>query len=351
MKKLSLILLNIKMLVSKQGVFFLFLVITQIVACLAIFLSIGAIHNTRNEQKDIDVRLMFFDVTQQDSEPIETFKAKADRVISIIPDDMIFWAAIKGVAVPGTDIKYTAFLKTRNLSYMTNEQIENGEKVVAVGKYYSFGEKKVGDMIDINGEQYTVISNDDYVSDIILPIKSARSDFTAYSFRIELNQIPDKELAENISNLMRELFPSEDMYTPEIPDLTVIQFNRTMILTAIIVIVIVVLNLSCCYCYLFIQRKKMIATYMMCGSSHKTAANIMIFESVTISIMCYLMAVFMILPFKTSISNIYPAATQLYSLLFFIIVGVVYMFLTAFVLKIMYSTLLRKTAIELKRGV
>ncbi len=351
MKKQSLVLLNIKMLISRQSIFLLFLVITQIVACLAVFLSIGAIHNTRNEQKDIDVRLMFFDVTQQDSEQIETFKAKADKVISIIPNDMIFWAAISGIAVPGTEIKYTAFLKSSNLSYMTKEQIENGEKVVAVGQYDTFGNKKVGDMIDINGEQYTVVSNDDYISDIILPIKSTNSDFTANSFRIELNQVPDKELAENISNLMGELFPSEDMYTPEIPDLTAIQFNRTMILTSIIVISIVVLNLSCCYCYLFVQRKKMIATYMICGSSHKAAANMMILESAMISFICYLIAVFIIHPFKTSISNIYPAATQLYSLLFFAIVGAIYIFVTAFVLKIMYSTLLRKTAIELKRGV
>ena len=351
MKKLSLILLNIKMLISKQSIFLLFLTITQIVACLAIFLSIGAIHNTRNEQKDIDIRLMFFDVTQQDPEEIDTFKAKADRVISIIPNEMISWAAIKGIAVPGTEIRYTAFLKSSNLSYMTNEQIENGEKVVAVGQYDTFGDKKVGDVIDINGEEYTVVSNDDYVSDIILPIKSVGSDFMAQSFRIELNQVPDKDLAENISNLMSELFPSEDMYTPEIPDLTAIQFNRTMILTSVIVIAIVVLNLSCCYCYLFVQRKKMIATYMMCGSSHKTSANMMILESVIISIICYLMAVFILLPFKTSISRIYPAAAQLYSALFFVIVGAVYIFVTASVLKIMYSTLLRKTAVELKRGV
>lgn len=351
MKKNSLVLLNIKMLVRTQNIFLLFFIISQIVANLSIFFSIGAIHNTRNEQKDIDIRLMFFDVTQQDSEGIDTFKAKADRVISIIPNEMISWAAIKGIAVPGTEIKYTAFLRAENVDYMTNEQIENGEKVVAVGQYDTFGDKKVGDMIDINGEQYTIVSNDDYVSDIILPIKSAGSDFTANSFRIELNQVPDKELAESISNLMNELFPSEEMYTPEIPDLTAIQFNRTMILTSIIVIVIVVLNLSCCYCYLFVQRKKMIATYMMCGSSNKTAANIMIFESVIISIICYLIAVIMMFPFKTSISRIYPAAMQLYSLLFFAIVGAAYIFVTAFVLKIMYSTLLRKTAIELKRGV
>lgn len=56
--KFSLIILNIKKLIKEQRVFLFILIISQIAACLAIFLAIATIANTRNEQKEIDIRTM-----------------------------------------------------------------------------------------------------------------------------------------------------------------------------------------------------------------------------------------------------------------------------------------------------
>lgn len=355
MKKLSLIFRNIFKLFKVQKVFLIFLVISQIIACLAIFFSVGAIHNTQNEQKDIDVRSMFFEVTQTNVEPLQDFQKKAEHILSIIPDDIISWASIEGHISPHSSVEYNAFFKTTNnaiLAYMTPEQISNGEKIAAVGEDYSFGNQKTGDKININDTEYTVSSVGSYISDIIIPIKSADLNFTARKFRIEFNSIPERELAEEISVLIDELFPSQkDLYVPEIPDLVSVQFNRTMIVTSAIVVAIVVLNLSYCYCYLFIQRKKMLAVYMMCGSSNSTAANLMITEAIIISVLCYLISICLIKPFTSQISEIYPAAEMLYSVKFFAVVGAVYIALTAIILKIMFSTLLKKSAVELKRGV
>ncbi len=355
MKKLLLVFRNISKLFRVQKVFLIFLVISQIIACLAIFFSVGAIHNTRNDQKDINIHSMYFEVTQQETEILHDFQKKAERVLSIIPDDIISWASIEGYISPDSSIEYNAFFKTTNntiLAYMTPEQISNGEKIAAVGEDYSFGSKKTGDKININDIEYTVSSVGSYISDIIIPIKAAGSKFVARKFRIEFNTIPEKELAEEVHKLIDELFPiQKEKHVPEIPDLVSVQFNRTMIITSAIVIAIVVLNLSYCYCYLFIQRKKMLAVYMMCGSSNSTAANLMITESVIISAVCYLISACLIKPFTTQISEIYPAAEMLYSVKFFAIVGLAYIVLTAIVLKVMFTTLLKKSAVELKRGV
>lgn len=90
---------------------------------------------------------------------------------------------------------------------------------------------------------------------------------------------------------------------------------------------------------------------MMCGSSNVTAANLMIAEAVIISAVCYIVSVCLIKPFTPQISEIYPAAEMLYSVNFFAIVGTVYIALTAIILKIMFTALLKKSAVELKGGV
>ena len=95
----------------------------------------------------------------------------------------------------------------------------------------------------------------------------------------------------------------------------------------------------------------MLAIYMICGSSNSTATNLMIAESVIISAICYLTSICLIKPLTTQISEIYPAAAMLYSVKFFTTVGLVYIVLTAIVLKVMFTTLLKKSAVELKRGV
>ena len=355
LNKLSLIFKNIAKLIKSQKIFLMFFVISQIVACLAIFFSIGAIHNTRNEQKDINIRSMYFEVTQQETENLHDFQKKTERILSIIPDDIISWASIEGYTSPDSSIEFNAFFKTTNntiLAYMTPEQISNGEKIAAVGEDYSFGRKNPGDKININDMEYTVSSVGSYISDIIIPIKAADPDFAARKFRIEFNSVPEITLANEIHKLIDELFPvQKEKHVPEIPDLVSVQFNRTMIITSAIVITIVVLNLSYCYFYLFIKRKKMLSVYMMCGSSNSAAADLMIFEAVIISTLCYLISVCLIKPFAPQISDIYPAAEMLYSFKFFVVVGAVYISLTAIILKSMFSTLLKKSTVELKRGI
>lgn len=350
MKKLSLVFRNISKIFKAQKVFLIFFVISQIVACLAIFFSVGAIHNTRNEQKDIDIRTMYFEVY---IEPVTIgdMQKKAERILTVIPENMLSYASIYG---KNKNTSYYVQLNANDDSVISSEQIQNGEKVVGVKEAFSHNDKapKVNDKIDFFGTEYTVISVGDYVSDFILPITAIDSSLPADRFRVNLSQVPDKELAEEIQQTINEVFPvTTENHIPEIPDLVSIQFNRTMIITSSVVIAIVVLNLSYCYCYLFIQRKKMLSIYMICGSSNSTAANIMITESVIISAVCYIVAMCIIKPFTSQIAQIYPAAELLYSVKFFALVGAAYIALTAIILKIMFTTLLNQSAVQLKRGV
>lgn len=350
MKMLSLVFRNISKLFKAQKVFLIFFVISQIIACLAIFLSVGAIHNTRTEQKDIDIRTMYFEVY---IEPVTIgdMQKKAERILTVIPENMLSYASIYR---KNKDTSYYVQLNANDDSVISAEQIQNGEKVVGVNEAFSNNDKgpKVNDKIDLFGTEYTVISVGDYVCDFILPITAIDSSLPVDRFRVNLSEIPDKELAEEIQQTINEVFPvTTENHTPEIPDLVNVQFNRTMIITSALVIVIVVLNLSYCYCYLFLKRKKMLAIYMICGSSNSTAANIMIAESVIISAVCYIAAMCIINPFTSQIAQIYPAAELLYSVEFFAIVGFAYTVLTATILKIMFITLLNKSAAELKRGV
>ncbi|MDE5935846.1 MAG: hypothetical protein K2G83_00345 [Ruminococcus sp.] len=361
MRKLSLIFKNITKLIKKQRIFFAALVIAQIVACLSIFFSVGAIHNTRNEQKDIDIRTMFFEVS---IEPIELgeMQKKVEYVLSVIPPEIISYASIKGYS----DMKYYDMEQIYDYGYsyyaqmypndsISAEQIQNGEKIVEVKEPFPPDEEKtpkVGDKIEFCGTEYTVISVGDYVADYIIPITALDPNLPAHRFRVALNVVPEMKLAKDIEKIMNEIFPvTNENIVPDIPDLVTVQFNRNMIPASVIVIIIVVLNLSYCYCYLFIKRKKMLSMYMICGSSNSAAADMMISESVIISLMCYLVAVCLIKPFTHSISEIYPAAELLYSFKFFMVVGVIYIAFTVIILKVMFSMLLKKSAVELKRGV
>lgn len=353
--KLSLILKNIAKLIKAQKIFMIFLVISQIFACLAIFFSIGAIQNTRNEQKDIDVRTMYFEVY---IEPVTLgeMQKKAERILSTVPENLISYSSIEGFTdkkyynisrIYGWDYSYYARIRSNDAT--ETEQIRNGEKVADVKETSGL---KVGDKTELGGIEYTVISVGDYVSGYCIPITALNPDLPAHSFRVDLSEVPEKAVADEIQKTINEVFPvTTESHVPEIPDLVTVQFNRTMIITSAIVIAVVVLNLSYCYCYLFIQRKKMLSVYMMCGSSNSTAANLMIAEAVIISAVCYLISVCLIKPFTSWISEIYPAAEMLYSVEFFAVVGTVYIALTAIILKIMFSTLLKKSAVEMKRGV
>lgn len=356
MKKLLLIFKNITKLIKVQKIFMIFLVISQIIACLAIFFAVGAIHNTRNEQKDIDIRTMYFEVCIEPT-TLGDMHEKAERVLSVIPENLVSYSSISGC----TDMRYyqmsgiiynwdySYFARLRSTNDVETEQIRNGEKVADVKESSGL---KVGDKTELGGIEYTVISVGDYVSGYCIPITALNPDLPAHSFRLDFCEVPEKAVANEIQKIINEVFPvTTESHVPEIPDLVSIQFNRTMIITSAIVIAIVVLNLSYCYCYLFIQRKKMLSVYMMCGSSNSTAANLMIAESVIISAVCYLISVCLIKPFTTQISEIYPAAEMLYSVKFFAIVGLAYIVLTAIVLKVMFTTLLKKSAVELKRGV
>lgn len=350
MKKLSLIFRNISKLFKLQQIFLILFVISQIIACLAIFFSIGAIHNTRNEQKDIDIRTMYYEVYIEPV-PLNEMQPKVERVLTVIPENIISSASIRGRSL---DTSYYIQLNSTSNSIISIEQFQKGEKVIGVNESLKSNGKgfNIGDKIDFFGIEYVVTSIGDYVADFILPITAVDKSLSVDRLRIELNSVPEKKIADEIQNTINEVFPViTENHIPEIPDLMSIQFNRTMIITSAIVIAIGVLNLSYCYCYLFIQRKKMLSVYMMCGSSNNTATNMMITESVIISIICYLVATCIIKPFTLQIAQIYPAAEMLYSIKFFAVVGVAYIVLTAIILKIMFSTLLKKSAIELKRGV
>ncbi len=362
--KYNLIFLNIKKLIKEQGCFFLLLILSQIAACLAIFFAIGAIHNTRNEQKDIDIRTMYFEAGNvnvfldengeadySNCETINDFQKKAERIIATIPKDMLFYVKIGGITSVENPIKYNAVYTAPETFMLTQKSIADGEYVTAINSYGAFSEKTTNDKITINGKEYTVVSVGDYVGDMIIPIKAASPDFTAYNFRIELNSVPSNKLASEINNTIEELFPSSEISAPEIPDLLTVQFNRTMIIASFIIIAVVAINLSYCYCYLFLRRKKTIAVYMICGCSNSSAANLMVFEAAVISFVCYMISFCIINPFITLLTDIYPAAENLYSHKFFVIVGAVYVAITVAVLKLMFSSLIRKSAVDLKRGV
>ena len=355
MRKLLLIFKNISKLIKIQYIFLIFLVISQLIACLAIFFSIGAIHNTRSEQKDIDIRTMYFEVSV---EPItlDDMHKKAEHILSVIPENLVSYASIRGFTDNKyynmsmiSDWNYSYFAKLRSIDDVEAEQIRNGEKVTEVKESSGL---KVGDKIELGGIEYTVDSVGDYVAGYCIPITALNPDLPAHIFRVDLSEVPEKSVADEIQKAINEVFPvTNESHAPEIPDLVSVQFNRTMIITSAIVIAVVVLNLSYCYCYLFIRQKKMLAIYMICGSSNSTATNLMIAESVIISAICYLTSICLIKPLTTQISEIYPAAAMLYSVKFFTTVGLVYIVLTAIVLKVMFTTLLKKSAVELKRGV
>lgn len=363
MRKHNLIILNIKKLIKEQRIFLSVLIISQIIACLAVFFAIAAIANTRNEQNEIDIRTMYFEaysvgVTTDNSgnsdysrcDNIAEFQEKAERILSAIPQDMISYTRIGGVISEDVHVRYTAVHKAGDGFVFTQEQLNSGEPVAAISKEGFFSDKNTGDIITLGGTEYTIVAKGNYVGDVTIPLKNIPQDFIASSFRVELTSVPTSELVNEINELMNMLFPEANIQTPEIPDLMTIQFNRTMIIASLFIIMIVALNLSYCYCYLFIKRKKMISSYVICGCSDRTAINLMIGESVIISLFCFIIALFAMELVSPHLIAIYPAAENLYNYRLYLIVGSAYTGLIVLILNIMFTSLLKKSANDMRKG-
>lgn len=149
---------------------------------------------------------------------------------------------------------------------------------------------------------------------------------------------------------MSTLFPEANIQTPEIPDLMTVQFNRTMIISSFFIILIVAINLSYCYCYLFIKRKKMISSYIICGCSYKRAVSLMTAESVIISLLCLIIAVFVMELISPYLTAVYPAAENLYNYKLYLLLGVAYIVTIIILLSVMFSSLMKKSANEMRKG-
>lgn len=361
--KFSLIILNIKKLIKEQRLFLFILIISQIAACLAIFFAIAAIANTRNEQKEIDIRTMYFEAysvgTTFDNagktdyskcDKIVDFQKKTERILSLIPQQQIGYCRIGGVVSEDVPIRYTAVKKANDDFVFTEKQLLNGEAIAAIGDEGYFSNKNKDDIITLGGTEYTIVEKGNYVGDIIIPLKNTPQNFIATSFRVELTSVPTKELVKEINEIMSTLFPEANIQTPEIPDLMTVQFNRTMIISSFFIILIVAINLSYCYCYLFIKRKKMISSYIICGCSYKRAVSLMTAESVIISLLCLIIAVFAMELISPYLTAVYPAAENLYNYKLYHLLGVAYIVTIIILLSVMFSSLMKKSANEMRKG-
>lgn len=363
MKRLELVFLNIIILIKQQSLFFALMIISQIVVCIGIFLGIGAIQNTQNEQKEIDVRTMYFEVyhsgvilddtgkiSYKECDNILDFERKTERVLSVIPENMLSFVKISGIVSENEPIGYNAVITAPDSFPLTQEQIENGEKCAILREESKLGDLSVGDSITLLNTEYKVVSVGDYSAEVLIPIGAADKNFLADGLRIELKEVPDRALCDEISAALNELFPESEISTPEIPDLMELQFNRTMILSSLIIIIIAVLNLSYCYSYLFIKRKRIIAAYMICGSTKSCATNIMTIECVIISLFCYLFAIGIVYPFIPIIVKIYVSSQGLYTIKFFAATGAAYLATIAMVVKTLFSIINEKSISDIRRG-
>ena len=381
---------NLKNMILKQPLSFVVIILTQIFAAVSIFLSYGLIQNTnaiQGEVSEINRRfeIQLFKVDEStisydkygniEAESIQMsyyeFTEKFNKLLEFINEEKDCHY-VKGDLELGNE-QYTMqggyFYSRQKYDEMvefsrkysvpevfTYENYINGDNVVEVSyDNYSCEENQI---IDINGEKYTVIQS--YKRKNIYDIGlSSTFNFTYKSmpktatFRwayVVLDDIPTQQRIEEINNKIQEIFGSDTPVTlPAVPDLLTVQFNRISYSISFAVILIIVLNVSFVYMYVLEKRKNWLYVMKFCGCKQKQCIMIFMLEILLIVAACLLAGT---LIFKYGMfpyfAKMYPAFSLIFNTKAYLFICLSYMLLSIFIIFSVVQPFVKQTIISIK---
>lgn len=404
MRLLSVTFKNIKKFIQHKPFLFAFLVISQIVCVIVVFLVCGFVDNANRESKIIQEGLNVFNVdvtnagngldgyiegwssdagttytdsngkiyTEEEAKAnnmkypdgyfsdvcyFKNFKSKMAEFIEILGDNYSGFTIFGQVNDSLAAQKFSSGGSTDNSD--VSDEIKNfqksNENILRISKSdceSEFGKEPViGDKVKLGNKEYTISIIDENVAYINIPYNTIPDDFIiSYIWVYTVEPCTPKEAAE-ISEKIKELFQTENFDPPEPRVLDEIQNIQLAYGITAAVIIMIILNISRVYSYVLTYRKKPFAIMNICGASKRKIFLIYLVELMLTLIVTFGIA---LLIFHTlilqPIAVIYPNfLISMTSQTYLIIFGI-YFVVAVLIMSLTISRFISKSAVEMERS-
>lgn len=404
MRLLSVIFKNIKKFIQHKPFLFAFLVISQIVCVIVVFLVCGFVDNANRESKIIQEGLNVFNVdvtnagngldgyiegwssdagttytdsngkiyTEEEAKAnnmkypdgyfsdvcyFKNFKSKMAEFIEILGDNYSGFTIFGQVNDSLAAQKFSSGGSTDNSD--VSEEIKNfqksNENILRISKSdceSEFGKEPViGDKVKLGNKEYTISIIDENVAYINIPYNTIPDDFIiSYIWVYTVEPCTPKESAE-ISEKIKELFQTEYFDPPEPRVLDEVQNIQLAYGITAAVIIMIILNISRVYSYVLTYRKKPFAIMNICGASKRKIFLIYLVELmltliVTFGIALLIFHTLILQPIAVSYPNFLISMTlQTYLIIFGI-----YFVIAVLIMSLTISRFISKSAVEMERS-
>ena len=404
MTGLSLVFKNIKKFIQHKPFLFAFLVISQIVCVIVVFLVCGFVDNANRESKIIQEGLNVFNVdvtnagngldgyiegwssdagttytdsngkiyTEEEAKAnnmkypdgyfsdvcyFKNFKSKMAEFIEILGDNYSGFTIFGQVNDSLAAQKFSSGGSTDNSD--VSEEIKNfqksNENILRISKSdceSEFGKEPViGDKVKLGNKEYTISIIDENVAYINIPYNTIPDDFIiSYIWVYTVEPCTPKESAE-ISEKIKELFQTEYFDPPEPRVLDEVQNIQLAYGITAAVIIMIILNISRVYSYVLTYRKKPFAIMNICGASKRKIFLIYLVELmltliVTFGIALLIFHTLILQPIAVSYPNFLISMTlQTYLIIFGI-----YFVIAVLIMSLTISRFISKSAVEMERS-
>lgn len=404
MRLLSVTFKNIKKFIQHKPFLFAFLVISQIVCVIVVFLVCGFVDNANRESKVIQEGLNVFNVdvtnagngldgyiegwssdagttytdsngkiyTEEEAKAnnmkypdgyfsdvcyFKNFKSKMAEFIEILGDNYSGFTIFGQVNDSLAAQKFSSGGSTDNSD--VSEEIKNfqksNENILRISKSdceSEFGKEPViGDKVKLGNKEYTISIIDENVAYINIPYNTIPDDFIiSYIWVYTVEPCTPKEAAE-ISEKIKELFQTENFDPPEPRVLDEIQNIQLAYGITAAVIIMIILNISRVYSYVLTYRKKPFAIMNICGASKRKIFLIYLVELmltliVTFGIALLIFHTLILQPIAVSYPNFLISMT---SQTYLIIFGI-YFVVAVLIMSLTISRFISKSAVEMERS-
>lgn len=404
MRLLSVTFKNIKKFIQHKPFLFAFLVISQIVCVIVVFLVCGFVDNANRESKIIQEGLNVFNVdvtnagngldgyiegwssdagttytdsngkiyTEEEAKAnnmkypdgyfsdvcyFKNFKSKMAEFIEILGDNYSGFTIFGQVNDSLAAQKFSSGGSTDNSD--VSEEIKNfqksNENILRISKSdceSEFGKEPViGDKVKLGNKEYTISIIDENVAYINIPYNTIPDDFIiSYIWVYTVEPCTPKEAAE-ISEKIKELFQTEYFDPPEPRVLDEVQNIQLAYGITAAVIIMIILNISRVYSYVLTYRKKPFAIMNICGASKRKIFLIYLVELmltliVTFGIALLIFHTLILQPIAVSYPNFLISMTlQTYLIIFGI-----YFVIAVLIMSLTISRFISKSAVEMERS-
>lgn len=404
MRLLSITFKNIKKFIQHKPFLFAFLVISQIVCVIVVFLVCGFVDNANRESKIIQEGLNVFNVdvtnagngldgyiegwssdagttytdsngkiyTEEEAKAnnmkypdgyfsdvcyFKNFKSKMAEFIKFLGDNYSGIAIFGQVDDKVASISFLSGLSkdeseiSKELSDFNNSN-KNIMRISTSDCESVFGKKPVvGDKVNLGGQEYTISIIDEDIAGIDIPYNSIPDNFLINTIAVyTVEPCTPKEAAE-ISEKIKELFQTENFESPEPRVLDEVQNIQLAYGITAAVIIMIILNISRVYSYVLTYRKKPFAIMNICGASKRKIFLIYLVELmltliVTFGIALLIFHTLILQPIAVSYPNFLISMT---SQTYLIIFGI-YFVVAVLIMSLTISRFISKSAVEMERS-